>query len=156
MAPARNLDCTDKTIANEVIMGYVTYYVECCIVCRYNCFNSRSAESWYMYCDAFVRIHSRHTNVSAPSKLNNQWVGAVSFSYTYLQRACVRLSAFTVLTVVCLLYFEPLRVSLILLSVFHIHIYKEFAWVSVFFCIISCLHIIFWAFQSFCNFACKT
>ena len=133
MVPARNLDCTDKTIANEVIMGYVTYYVECCIVCRYNCFNSRSAESWYMYCDTFVRIHSRHTNVSAPSKLNNQWVGAVSFSYTYLQRACVRLSAFTVLTVVCLLYFEPLRVSVILLSVFHIHIYKEFAWVSAFF-----------------------
>ena len=72
MAPARNLDCTDKTIANEVIMGYVTYYVECCIVCRYNCFNSRSTESWYIYCDAFVRIHSRHTNVSALSKLNNQ------------------------------------------------------------------------------------
>ena len=72
MAPARNLDCTDKTIANEVIMGYVIYYVECCTVCRYNCFNSRSAESWYIYCDAFVRIHSRHMNVSAPSKLNNQ------------------------------------------------------------------------------------
>ena len=36
-------------------------------------------------------------------------------------------------SVVCLLYFEPLRVSVILLSVFHIHIYKEFAWVSAFF-----------------------
>ena len=68
-----------------------------------------------------------HTNVSAPLKLNTQYVRAVSFSYTYLQRVCIRVSAFTASTVVCLLYFEPFRVSVIELSVFHLRIYKGYA-----------------------------
>ena len=68
-----------------------------------------------------------HTNVSAPSKLNTQYVRAVSFSYTYLQRVCIRVSAFTASTVVCLLYFEPFRVSVIELSVFQLRIYKGYA-----------------------------
>ena len=68
-----------------------------------------------------------HTNVSAPSKLNTQYVRAVSFSYTYLQRVCIRVSAFTASTVVCLLYFELFRVSVIELSVFHLRIYKGYA-----------------------------
>ena len=107
----------------------------------------------YIYCVA-LHIHSRHTNVSAPSKLNTQWVGlsvfhegcqfidiftksmhksqcvhciislllavfwafqsfcifVVSFSYTYLQRVFIGVSAFIVLLVVCLFYFEPFRV----------------------------------------------
>ena len=35
---------------------------------------------------------------------------AVSFSYTYLQRVFIGVSAFIVLLVVCLFYFEPFRV----------------------------------------------
>ena len=57
-----------------------------------------------------------HTNVSAPSKLNTQYVRAVSFSYTYLQRVC-RVKSQCV------------------------------------YCINSCLLAVFWAFQSFCNWA---
>ena len=57
-----------------------------------------------------------HTNVSAPSKLNTQYVRAVSFSYTYLQRVCIRVSAFIALLVVRSLNFEPFRLSVILLS----------------------------------------
>ena len=60
---------TKRMKLNEFIVGYVTYCVGCCIVCRYNCFISR--ELVYIYCVA-LHIHSRHTNVSAPSKLNTQ------------------------------------------------------------------------------------
>ena len=113
------------------------------------------AESQCIYCAAFIHIHSRPTNVSAPLRLNTQRVRANS-SYTYLQRVCIRVSAFFVLSVVCLLYFEPFRDSVIFLSVFLIHVYTEYARVSAFFiyiftkrilyygvyCIISCLLVI--------------
>ena len=65
---------------NEFIIGYVTY----CVgrgVAWYVVTIASSAESLYMYCVAFIHIHSRHTSVSAPSRLNNQSVRAVSFSY---------------------------------------------------------------------------
>ena len=58
-----------EIITNELIVGYVSNFVGCCIECRYHCFVT---ESWYMYCVASIRIHSRHTNVSTPSKLNIQ------------------------------------------------------------------------------------
>lgn len=100
----------------RVYHGYVTYLVGCCMLRRYNCFISK--QSWYLHSVAFTHIHSCYANASAPSKLNTQWVRAISF-FIYIFTKRMHKSQ-------CVYY------------------------------LISCLLVIFWAFQSFCSFACKT
>ena len=94
------------------------------MVCRYDFFISR--EPVYI----LRRFHS-YSFASYESlcalKVKYPMSEGCQFFIDISAKSVHKVSAFMVLLVVCLLYFEPFRVSVSLLSVFQIHIYKEYA-----------------------------
>ena len=137
---------------NEFIVGFVTYCVGCCMVCRYNwfisrelvyilrCFHSHSFASYEcLYALKIkypMREGCRFTHIHIYNEHNSQYV------YCIVSRLHVVFWAFQ--------SFCNFTVSFSYTSYKSMH---KGQWV---YCIISCLLVIFWAFQSVCNFARKT
>ena len=95
-------------------------------ICRDNCFISRE----FVYILRCFHSYSFASNecLCALKIKYSILSGGCQFLYTYLQRVCIRVSGFIVLSVTAL--FGVFQSFCNLAVSFHIHIYKDYAWVS--------------------------